>query len=126
MIVITFLFNDAGLVEGKKVKKTINKELDERSARLLLPTGGQTPNPLVIPPPKRSKNKTTNDGRRENFHPIGNSAATAFQASKPHNRNTQRNRTGIRNFTSRSAGFRIYVIAERFDSKINKEKRESK
>jgi hypothetical protein len=53
MIVITFLFNDAGLVEGKKVKKTINKELDERSARLLLPTGGQTPNPLVIPPPKR-------------------------------------------------------------------------
>jgi hypothetical protein len=63
MIVITFLFNDAGLVEGKKVKKTINKELDERSARLLLPTGGQTPNPLVIPPPKRSKNKTTNDGR---------------------------------------------------------------
>jgi hypothetical protein len=82
MIVITFLFNDAGLVEGKGGQKIIiNKELDERSARLLLPTGGQTPNPLVIPPPKRSKNKTTNDGRRENFHPIGNSAATAFQAS---------------------------------------------
>jgi hypothetical protein len=59
MIVITFLFNDAGLVEGKGGQKIIiNKELDERSARLLLPTGGQTPNPLVIPPPKRIKKQS--------------------------------------------------------------------
>jgi hypothetical protein len=39
-------FNDAGLVEEKGGQKI--KELDELSARLLLPTGGQTGNPLVI------------------------------------------------------------------------------
>lgn len=39
-------FNDAGLVEEKGGQKI--KELDELSARLLLPTGGQTANPLVI------------------------------------------------------------------------------
>ena len=76
-------FNDAGLVEEKGGQKI--KELDELSARLLLPTGGQTANPLVILR-RWNKKKQENDQRAKtgvyNFHTIGNSVATTFQTNK--------------------------------------------
>jgi hypothetical protein len=85
MITITFSMMCGDWWEGKEVRK-INKKNLMNSARLLLPTGGQTPNPLVILRRRNQKNKTTRDGN--NFQSRG-VVATFQKPTKTTQRTTE-------------------------------------